>query len=55
MSIWLLLSYALAMLAVILAAAPVAVPNEVWIPLLTISLAGFAVGVAKSGIRRPVV
>lgn len=55
MSIWLLLSYTLAMLAVILASGVVTVSHTVWMPLLVISLAVFAVGVVRTGLRRPVV
>jgi len=52
MSIWLLLSYALAMIAMILA---VVAPDILWEPLLAVTAGIFAVGVARAGIRRPVV
>ena len=52
MSIWLLLSYAIAMLAMILA---VFSPDILWEPLLAIPFAIFGVGIARTGIRRPVV
>jgi len=52
MSIWLLISYAIAMLAMILA---VVAPDVPWEPLLAVPFAIFGVGIAKAGIRRPVV
>lgn len=52
MSIWLLLSYALAMLAMILA---VFVPGIMWEPFLIVPIAIFAVGILRTGLRRPVV
>ena len=52
MSIWLLLSYAIAMLAMILA---VFAPDILWEPLLAVPFAIFGVGIARTGIRRPVV
>jgi hypothetical protein len=52
MSIWLLLLYTLAVLAFAFA---VAAPSAVWAPVLIVSLVAFAGGLAKSGVRRPVV
>ena len=52
MSIWLLLFYTLAVLALTLA---IAVPSAFWGPVTVVSLVAFAGGLAKTGVRRPVV